>query len=450
MREGAGSGGWVARLTGSLSEYYQRDQSTVTLERPDLTPDPDKQVNRNALVSGADVTASLSNDRIDANLRFSGSHTKDFTLGDRGSYGSISALFLEIADNVSRFFARLGRQSRNAGGVLGRFDGVHVSYDAGDHVRVNVVGGAPVIRSRDLFISSDRRFLGGSVDFNNVLEGVDASVYFIDQQIDDLVDRRAAGLELRYVDDRRSVYGLLDYDVFFDSLNLALFNGSWRLKDDTTFNVAFDYRYAPTLMTLDALQGQGVETIDELRTLRGFTDADIYYLAEERAARLTSGSFNFSRPLTKDWQINAGVTFSNVAPTSDAGGVPGQPGTGIEAFYSAQVLGNNLFADGDLASLGFRYDDMSSAGRYVIDLNTRHPINSRLRLSPRIRLSQRRSKIADQVQFTVKPSMRMNYIPSRRFQFELEGGGEWTRTENEADVETLKGYYLIGGIRLDF
>jgi len=450
LREGAASGNWVTRLTASFSEYYQRDESTVTLEQPNLAPDPDKQVNRNALVSGADLTASVSNDRFDASLRFSGSHTKDFTPGDKGAYGSISALFVEIADNVSKFFAKFGRQSRNTGGVLGRFDGALVSYDAGENIRINVVAGAPVIRSRDLFVDRERRFVGGSVDVSGLVKGFDTSVYFIDQHVDNLIDRRAAGVELRYVDDSRSAYGLIDYDVFFDTLNLALFNGSWRLKDDTTFNVAFDYRYAPTLMTIDALQGQGVETIDDLRTQLGFTDAEIYYLAEERAARMTSGTFSVSRPLSEKWQINGGVTFTNVAPTNDAGGVIGQPGTGVEAFYSAQVLANGLFTDGDLASLGVRYDDMSSATRYVIDLNTRYPVTSKLRVSPRLRLSQRQSKTADQTQYTVKPSIRMNYIPSRRYQLELEGGGEWTRTNSAVDVETLKGYYLIGGIRLDF
>lgn len=450
LREGSASKNWVARLTGSLSEYYQRDESTVTLEQPNLVPDPDKQVNRNALVSGADITASVSNDRFDASLRFSGSHTKDFTPGAKGTYASISALFVEFADNVSKFFARIGRQSRNTGGVLGRFDGAHVSYDAGDNIRINVVGGAPVIRSRDLFVDRDRRFVGGSVDVGGIFKGFDTSIYFIDQRVDDLVDRRAAGIEMRYVDDRRSAYGLIDYDVFYDSLNMALFNGSWRLKDDTTFNVAFDYRYAPTLMTTDALQGQGVETIDDLRTLLGFSDNEIYYLAEERAARMISGTFSASKQLSKKWQVNGGVTFTNVAPTNDAGGVLGQPGAGVESYYSAQVLANGLFTDGDLASLGFRYDDTSSATRYVIDLNTRHPVTSRFRINPRLRLSQRESKTADQTEFTVKPSIRMNYIPSRRYQFELEGGGEWTRTNNVVDVETLKGYYLIAGVRLDF
>jgi len=447
LREGGG-GKYVTRLTASLSQYYQRDESTVTLEQPDLIPDPDKQVNRNALVSGADITASISNDRFDASMRFSGSHTKDLMEDGRGDISSISAWFIEIADNATRLVARIGRQTRSTGGVLGRFDGGLFSFDASDKVRVNVVAGAPVIRSRDLFIDNNRRFVGGSVDVNEVVKGLDTTVYFIHQTVDDLVDRQAAGLEFRYVDESRSAFGLIDYDTFYDSLNLALFNGSWRLEDNTTFNVAFDYRYSPTLMTIDALQGQGVETIDELRSR--FTDDDLYFLAESRAGRTKSGSFTMSRPLSEKFQLNAGVTLANMSPTIDAGGVLGQPGTGVDAFYSAQIFGQSLIKEGDLATIGFRYDDLSSSRRYVVDLNTRYPFSRKFRVSPRLRLSQRMSRNVDQTQFTIKPSMRINYIPTRFFQLELEGGGEWTNTKNPFDSETVRGYYFIGGYRLDF
>lgn len=450
LREGSSPiGKWVSRLTASLSQYYQRDESTVTLEQPDLVPDPDKQVNRNALASGADVTASLSNDRVDATVRFSGSHTKDFEAGGQ-SYGAVSALYLELADNVSNLTARFGRQTRSTGGVLGRFDGGLLSFDVNDSIRLNAVGGAPVIRSRDLFLDQHRRFVGGSVDFNQVATGFDANTYFIYQTIDDLVDREAAGIELRYTDQNKSAYALVDYDVFYDTLNMALFNGTLRLKDNTSFNASFDYRYAPTLMTLDALQGQGVETIDELRAAFGFTDDEIYYLAEERAARTTSGSFTVSHPFSEKLQLNLGATFTNMSPTNDAGGVLGQPGTGIESFYSAQLLATSLFKEGDLASIGLRFDDMATARRYVIDVNTRYPLSRRFRVNPRMRYAYRDSITADQTQSTFKPSIRLNYIPARLFQLELEGGGEWTKTTTMLDRETVRGYYVIAGYRLDF
>ncbi len=450
LRDGpaTGAGKYVKRLTASLSQFYQRDESTITLEQPNLAPDPDTQVNRNALISGADITASISNDRVDASLRVSATHTKDFEDSSRGDFGTISALYFDIADRATRLAARIGRQTRSTGGVLGRFDGALVSFDATDKIRVNVVGGAPVIRSRDLFIDPSRRFVGASVDINQIVKGLDTTVYFIHQKVDDLIDRQAAGLEFRFVDNHHTAFGLIDYDTFYDTLNLALFNGSWRLEDETTFNVAFDYRYSPALMTIDALQGQGVETISDLRSL--FSDDDLYFLAEAHAARTTSGSFTVSRPITEKFQANGGITFSNMAPTIDAGGVQGQLGTGVDVFYSAQILGTSLLTEGDLMMFGVRLDDTSTAQRYVIDLNTRYPFSRKFRVSPRLRISQRNSKTVDQTQFTVKPSVRINYIPKRLFQLELEAGGEWTQTNNVLDTEYVKGYFLIGGYRLDF
>ncbi len=438
----------VTRMTASLSQFYQRDESILTLDQPNLVSDPDSQVNRNALVSGADVTASISNDRFDGSLRFSGTHTKDFLPEDNNDFGAVSALFIDIADRATRLAARFGRQTRSTGGVLGRFDGGLVSFDVTEEVRLNVVAGAPVIRSRNLFVDDSRHFLGASVDVNQFVKNLDTTVYFIHQKVGSLVDRQAVGLEMRYVDDHRSAFGLLDYDVFYGSLNLALFNGSWRLKDNTTFNVALDYRYAPSLMTIDALQGQGLETIDMLRGI--FTDDEIYQIAEARAARIKTGSFTVSHPLSDKFQVNGSVTLSKMEPTIAAGGVEGQPGTGVEAFYSAQLLGTNLLMDGDLMMIGFRYDDMASAQRYVIDLNSRFRFNRTFRINPRLRFSKRNSTTVDQTQFTIKPSIRLNYIPTRFFQLDLEAGGEWIRTNNAFGSETIKGYFFIGGYRLDF
>jgi hypothetical protein len=315
-------------------------------------------------------------------------------------------------------------------------------------VTINVAAGAPVLRSRNLFIDNDRKFIGASVDVTEIINHVDATFYFIHQNVNDLTDRQAAGFELRYVDDYRSAYTLVDYDIFYNSLNLALFNGSWRLKDNTTFNLSLDHRNTPSLSTINAVQGQGVEEISQLRDL--YTDDELYFFAQARTARATTGAFTISHPFSEKYQVNAGITLSNIGATIDAGGVLGQPSTGTDVFYSLQFFGTSIFKQGDLATLGFRIDDVSTSRRYVVDLNTRYPITKKFRVSPRIRLSQRDSLTADQTQFTVKPSMRINYIPSRLLQLELEIGGEWTTTRNPLDTETLKGYNLNLGYRLDF
>ena len=439
---------YVKRLNASFSQFYQRDASIVTLEQPDIIPDPDKQVNQNALVSGADITASVSNDRFDASMRLSGSQIHDFMKTGRGNFGTLSAAYVELADNTTHLSARLGRQTRNTGGILGRFDGGLVRFDATENITVNIAGGAPVLRSRDLFVDRNRRFLGASIDFTDILEHVDANVYFIHQKVNDLVDRQAVGFELRYVDAYKNAYALVDYDTFYGSLNLALFNGSFRLKDNTTFNLSFDHRNTPSLATINAIQGQGVEHISQLRNL--YTDSELYAFAQARTAKATTGALTISHPFSDKYSINTSVTLANIGSTQSAGSIPGQPGTGTDAFYSVQLLGNSIFKPGDLATIGFRYDDISTSRRYIFDLNTRYPFSRKFRVSPRLRLAKRNSLVADQNQFTVKPSLRINFIPNRLFQIELEGGAEWTRTNRPTGSETLKGYNLNLGYRLDF
>ncbi|MGV6801842.1 MAG: SPOR domain-containing protein [bacterium] len=461
-----GKGGrsqYVRRLNASLSQYYQRDESTIKFDLPEINPDPDKQVNQNALVSGADINASISNDRVDATFRLSGSYTNDFVEGGRGDFGTLSALYLDVMDSKTRLSARIGRQTRSTGGVLGRFDGALVSYEVNDNIKLNAVGGAPVIRSRDLFIEKSRQFLGASVDLDGFWKGVNTTFYIIQQNIDDLTDRQAIGSELRYVDKSRSAYMLIDYDTFYKQVNLALFNGSWRLKDNTSFNLSLDYRNAPSLATLNAIQGEGVETIDELRdkylNLVGggvvLSDDDIYYLAKARTAKATSGTLSVSKPLTKKLQFNGSVTLTNIGDTQSAGLLEGLPSTGTDGFYSAQLLGTSLFKDGDLASFGVRYDDMATAERYIFDVNTRYPVSRKLRVNPRLRLAQRNSRTVDQTQFTVKPSLRVTYIPIKLFQLELDAGAEWTQTDtvnlsNMKETENLNGYFVNAGYRMDF
>ena len=440
-------GSYSKNIDISLSQYYLRDESTVTLEQPDLLPDPEKQLNQHALISGLDVNASISNDRMDGSFRLSGSLTNDFRENGRGDYGTLSSFYVDMADAETRMRLRLGRQTRSTGGVLGRFDGALLSYDANENISVNLVAGSPVLRSRDLFIDSSRKFFGASVDLEQFFDGFDATFYVIDQKVDDLVDRRAVGMEMRYVDENKSAFGLIDYDIFYDSLNLALFNGSYKLPDKTTINLTLDYRYAPALYTINAIQGQGVDDISQLRNL--YSDEVLYYLAESRSARASSGALSVSRPLNEKFQFNGGITLAKIGSTIDAAGVSGQPGTGVDKFFSAQLLGTSLIKEGDLASFGIRYDDTFSSNRVVFDMNSRYPFSRKLRMNPRVRLAFRNSKTTDQEQVTLQPSFRLNYLPKRRFHLELEAGAEWTRTTTPLDTEKINGYFINGGYRLD-
>jgi len=72
--------------------------------------------------------------------------------------------------------------------------------------------------------------------------------------VNGVVDRRAVGTELRYATNGMNAFGLLDYDVSYNVLNVAMLNGSW-VTEGTTYTLLADHRKTPYLQTSNALFG---------------------------------------------------------------------------------------------------------------------------------------------------------------------------------------------------
>ena len=77
---------------------------------------------------------------------------------------------------------RLGRQTRNSSGVLGRFDGILLGYQAKSNLRFNLVGGFPVLTSRQTYVLKDRYFYGASVDVGAKQSPLQTTLYWFDQR----------------------------------------------------------------------------------------------------------------------------------------------------------------------------------------------------------------------------------------------------------------------------
>ena len=441
--------GLIWSLFGSFSQFYNRDESSTEFEADGQTPIEENFVNRDELVSDLDFTATAGNDRHEAAFRFSGSYAQDFTDDGPGNETSLSALYLDLSDSEWDLTARLGRQSRSTGGVLGRFDGGLVSYQILPTVKVNAVAGYPVDSTRDSLINNARHFYGLSVDLGTFDSAWDANLFIVEQKADSIIDRRSVGGEVRYFHQDRNAFSLVDYDFYYNELNTALFIGNWIFPDQTTANLSLDYRKSPILTTTNALQGQGVESIAELLTL--FSQDEINQLARDRTATSKSMTAGLSRPINEMFQFNLDATVSNLSSTTASGGVEASPATGNEFFYSAQLIGSSVVKEGDIAIVGLRYSDTSASDRYILDLNTRYPVNRSFRVSPRLRVAYRANKGSDQTQISYRPSMRLNYYVTRTFQLELEGGGEWTDDQLAGGAnETTFGYFVNLGYRVDF
>ncbi len=432
--------GLVWGLSGSVSQQYNRNERFTDIEG--------RVVNRSDLNTNLDFTGSVGDDRYETNLRFSGAHTLDSFETGSSEDGRLSAAYVDIFDSQLELFGRIGRQSRSSGGVLGRHDGALVSYQLTPKVKINGVAGFPVTTTKSITFHRDRYFYGLSLDLGTFAENWDGSVFIIDQEVDSIIDRRAVGGELRYFAPSFSAFGLVDYDIFYNSLNIALLNGNYVFPDRTTINFSLNYRNSPILTTTNAIQGQGVNSVSAL--LNDFSEGEVHQLAEDRTSVSRSVTIGASRPLNEMFQISADVTATNQSDTEESGNVEAIAGTGVEFFYSAQLIGSSVIKEGDIAILGLRYVDTDRFKRYTIDLNTRYPVTRSFRISPRLRTDYRVDKDDDDTQLSVKPSVRLIYYWDRELQFELDLGGEWVTNRIDGESDKTLGLFFNLGYRFDF
>jgi len=445
-----------AELSGSLSMLYQRDESGFLFEDvpvvggPEVNPDPieENRTNLNEILYGADINLTIGNDRTEGLLRFSGVFRDDFRAGIQRDEGAVSTLYLDVSDRELNTAVRIGRQTRNTGGIFGRFDGGLLSFQATENLKLNVVGGFPVQSSRDLEVNTDRVFFGGSIDFAMIPDALDTTVYYVDQTYGDLADRKAVGGEFRYFNTLFTAYGVYDYDLHFGQTNLALLNGALRFEDDSSISIAVDYRRSPMLTTLNAIIGQGVENPNDLLTT--YQEDDIYQLALDRTAHSRSASISVSRPITENLQINVDVIAANVSGTKTSGGVEAFPATGTEYYYSGQLVASDVLTEGAIFIAGARYADTIMLEQQTLQFNMRYPILRDLRLNTKLRVDQRKRKDGSSEETSARGSIALSWNLNRSTFFDVELGGQFTDSSNPLVVTQERGLFGTIGIRQDF
>ncbi len=438
-------------VSGSFSQFYLRNDSFRTLRDPSLppeaNPDPDEhRVHQNSLLSSLDLSAAWSTASTKTKFRFSGTEEHDFS-GRKSEIVGVAALYLETAFRDLDLDLRLGRQTESGNGVLGRFDGAAIVWRATDLVRFGVIGGSPVWSRRDEPFADEKYFYGANVGFTP-MAGLDISVYALEQRVDSLIDRRAIGTDLRYLTPSLSFLATVDYDIHFNEWNLATANASWTLPDKTVIYGAVDHRKSPFLTSWIALQGQPFLTLYDMLKLH--TADEIYQFAVDRAATYNSASVGLSHPFNEHWQMTLDANWTNISATKASGDVPGQAGTGDEFYYSAQVIGTNLTTEGDMFIGALRFADRQLTDLYVLDVQARYPLWDALRVSPRLRLGYLRGNGVDLTEYTIQPSLLVDYSLTRDWHFETEVGVEWIKRHTGTAVENSTELFVTAGFRYDF
>ena len=483
--EAAKSWRWGAR--GSFSQFYFRDQSSskfLDATRVDPTAEFDNSVNLNQLLSNADISLTGGSDRNQLLLRAAGSYTRDFRPASlhtdpftgiqtmrRNHVKSISALYFDFADSTLNISGRIGRQTRNGSGILGRFDGALLGWQVKRKLRLNVAAGFPVSSSRVTHIQNDRFFYGVSADIGSKKDKFQTTFYWFDQRSHGLIDRRSVGNEMRYLNNRFNAYTILDYDIHFKKVNLGLVTLNYSLKDQSSFSLTADYRQSPLLTTNSALNGTfaqilpgGTTMIRTLADLRAsLSDSQIYQLASDNTQVTKSLTMSYSRPISAKLQGNLDFTLTNtggylgstrVIPTANPPLNPAQPAIGNEFYYGAQLVGSGMVFSNDIYILSARYANNERSRTYTADINARIPITSKFRLSPRARYGFRSDKLTASTFRQFQPTLRMNYYPMRQSEIEIEIGANLSRQHQISPgvdaISTERGIVLSAGYRLDF
>lgn len=430
---------WFSQYYGSFSQFYNLDQTNFN--------GGDIQTNRNDLSMDVDVNTKWRSKDYDLSARFTGGHKQNFLEGDQDDY-SISALSFDMKHKGQGLYAKVGRHSLTSGGVLGRFDGVHVSSQLNKIIKLNGVFGFPVDSVRQTDVHADKKFYGMSIDWGTFAERWNFNTFIINQTNNGLTDRRAIGAEARYFDPKKAFFTLLDYDIFFQAINIFMFNGHWTLPSKTTLNLILDYRKSPLLMTNNAIQGQGVEEITDL--FSRFSDDELKQLAMDRSANSKSITVGFTQDINQDLQWNTDFSVSAIEGTVSSGGVEGSEEVRPDYTCSTQLVASNVFKPDNIVISGLTYTNTVTSDTYSVSLDDRYPLTQKIRLGPRIRFDYRETKGSDDVRTTIRPTLRIDYDVTRWTRFEFEGGFEWASDRASGVVLKSTEFFIALGYRIIF
>ena len=421
------------RFFGSVLQFYRKD---VIAESVNET-----------LSTNVNFLYRKRTDSLNIKSQFNVNHFKYLNNSLNNDKSRVNTLFIDIADINNNKSIRLGRQSQNKGGVLGRMDGAWFGYRINPTWKLNMVTGYPVLASISNNAQKNRFFWGVSADIDTISKNWNFNIYTIKQEIDSIVDRNAVGGEVRYRRGQQNHFALVDYDVHFSELNTFYYVGNWQFDNKAAVIITLTKRNSPILTSFNATQGQVSQSIDAL--LQIYTEAELHQFAKDRTAKYNSVSVSTTIPMNNKWSFIADGTVSNFSATPASAGVAATEGTGNEYFYSAQFIGYNVFNADETSRYQYRYDDTKTFERLRLTASTRFRLkNKKWRLRPEITLENRiNSNGGTKQQVTV--SLKLDYKIKRKLKLELDVSIEKGKTDFPVSF-TENNYFISAGYIWDF
>ena len=411
---------------GALQQYYRED----VIDRPE---DDSEEVNE-SVVSDVDLRIWRKTSTDTWSIQLDARLLKD--LAEDQTDSRVSRANLSYARDQFRITG--GRQHRSVKGVYGRFDGLTYIDLAGSGYQVSYFLGNQV-RATSGRQDSDNPLIGANIDFRPY-SWLDINLYLIGQEISGLVERQALGSEFQIQNNSGFIYGIIDYDVFYEELNNISFISNYRYNPQWTFNLTLASTNSPLLSTINALQGQSVETIADLSEI--FTEDEIYQLAEDRTSKSSSLYFGIIHSFDNRRQLNIDLSIVDLDATRASGGVEAFAAS-RDVLLSADYSVRNFFAANDYTSTGVRVSESDISEILSLRLRSRFPLTGGFIFDPRVQLDFRRNLNSDTNQKILKPTIKLSYHATRNLKFEADLVVEYSDLDlPEFDEQVAYSFYL--------
>ena len=432
---------------GFLSQRYLRSR---TEHRNQAPPE-----NLATLTSYLNVTSSYNDNVYDGRAFFNLNDSRTFQ-GVGLNKPSVQTLYLDLTDKDNKRNYLLGRQSSNTAGIFGRYDGAAASLEVASKTQLSLTLGAPLDFAYPLY-RINRYFYRTMVNVGVPSDAWSADVYYLDQQIDRMTDRRAVGGDLRWSASDSSLFSSIDYDVYFHKLNVFTLYGDWRRNDPTHYSINYSLKQYPALASSNALKEEdgvidGFDSFPAFLALRGVTEK----LVRDKALGVSS----FTRSLTlsaihtmdANNSISADISvYSTDAkppvllvgpkpykafPTCDSGAfcTEAQPKFGPETSYSLSWMTNNYFTERDSHSWGASYTNGGDTTTQSLWIRSRLPYSEKWFISPRAQLDRAHNVMTNTRSLRPVFGAKVDYLWKKAMSLDADINYEYSNsTKNNED-----------------
>ena len=397
------------------------------------------------LITFFDLTMIQKSDSIEHRFQLTSDHIQDFTENSNNSEFRFMEAYYELSDSITTTSVKLGRQSLRTGGLRRRFDGLAIGYQFTPLIRANLVGGLPVDIDNKSSLNQHKDFYGLIFDIGTLYEYWNFNLYYFDHTNDGIADSNTTGLEAHYRDKGVSLFGLIDYDMFYKEINILQLNTSFLFESGHSLFINAYSRNNPLLTTSNALIGRQESTLEELN--QTLSIEQIYQLARDNTGSSQTVTIGISQPVNETFRITSDITLSQydaitytpAATTSSSNDV----------YISAQLVGTSLFREFDTVVIGLRYYDTELYDTVSLALNLRTPITKNWRINPRLQYDIR--KLNDgRTQNKIKPSLKTDYTYQKTVRFDFEMGYDSTTESSASQASIPSNFFWSLGYRWSF